>query len=400
MDIAEKVRVRWLDIKAAAHDGRQVFVVSDPEGITDRALVVSREVLVLLSLMDGTRSVRDIQEEYLRATGQLMYADRIASIVGTMDNHFMLLNRRYEDEVQRLKGEYDALPHREAFLAGKSYSADEGELRSFLTQMMQEAQQPDARDGVRGLIAPHIDYGRGMEVYRLAYRHFPLSDNLLVVVFGTCHKFVPRLWSISLKDLVTPLGRVEVPKDVAERIRSHALLAHYVDEWPHRNEHSIELQLPIIQLLAHGRSVSVLSILTGSLHECIADGRRLDEGEVPELIAALRDVLTCHDGPCIFIAAADLAHIGTQFGDGAVDRGVLEASERRDRVLLDTMQKADSAGFFETVKAEGDRRRICGLAPIYFTLSMLKNVQGEIVGYKQWTDGESSVSFAGVVFRS
>ncbi len=400
MDNLEKARVRWLDIKAAAHDGKQVFVVSDPEGITDKALVVSREVLLLLSLMDGSRSVRDIQEDYLRTSGQLMYADRIASIIETMDTHFMLLNQRYEDEVQRLKGEYDALPHREAFLAGRSYPAGEGELRDFLTQMMQEVHQAEGRDGVKGLIAPHIDYGRGMEVYRRTYCHFPARDNLLVVVFGTCHKFVPRLWSISLKDLVTPLGRVQVPKGVAERIRDHTLLANYVDEWPHRNEHSIELQLPIIQLLAGGCSFNVLSILTGSLHECISDGKRLDEGEVPELIAALRDVLTGHDGPCIFIAAADLAHIGTQFGDDAVSRGVLEKSERRDRVLLDTMQKADSAGFFETVKREGDRRRICGLAPIYFTLSMLKDVQGEIVGYKQWTDGQSSVSFAGAVFRS
>jgi AmmeMemoRadiSam system protein B len=400
MDNSEKARVRWLDVKAAAHEGKQVFVVSDPEGITDRALVVSREVLLLLSLMDGSRTVRDIQEEYLRASGQLMYTDRIATIIETMDSHFMLHNRRYKDEVQRLRGEYDALPHREAFLAGRSYPGNEGELRDFLGPMMQEMQQAEGHDGVKGLIAPHIDYGRGMEVYRQAYSHFPARDNLLVVVFGTCHKFVPRLWSISLKDLVTPLGRVQVPKDVAERIRQHALLADYVDEWPHRNEHSIELQLPIIQLLAHECSFSVLSILTGSLHGCIADGRRLDEGEVPELIAALRDVLTGHDGPCIFIAAADLAHIGTQFGDDAVSRSVLEESQRRDRVLLDTMQRADSAAFFETVKAEGDRRRICGLAPIYFTLSMLKDVQGEIVGYRQWTDGESSVSFAGAVFRS
>ncbi len=400
MDNAEKARVRWLDIKAATHEGRQVFVVSDPEGITDRALVVSREVLLLLSLMDGSRSVRDIQEEYLRMSGQLMYTDRIASIIETIDNHFMLLNQRYEDEVRRLRAEYDALPYREAFLAGRSYPGSAEELRDFLAQVMPEAQQAEGRDGIKGLIAPHIDYGRGMEVYRQTYGHFPVRDNLLVVVFGTCHKFVPRLWSISLKDLVTPLGRVEVPKDVAERIRDHAVLSSYVDEWPHRNEHSIELQLPIIQLLAHDRSFSVLSILTGSLHECISDDKRLDEGEVPELVAALRDVLSMHDGPCIFIAAADLAHIGTQFGDSAVDPDVLEASQRSDRVLLDTVQKVDSAGFFATVKREGDRRRICGLAPIYFTLSMLEDTQGEIVGYKQWSDGQSSVSFAGAVFRS
>ena len=51
------------------------------------------------------------------------------------------------------------------------------------------------------------------------------------------------------------------------------------------------------------------------------------------------------------------------------------------------------------ISSEGKgTKKICGLAPIYFALSMIEARAGSTIGYGQWTDGASSVSFAGVVF--
>lgn len=97
------------------------------------------------------------------------------------------------------------------------------------------------------------------------------------------------------------------------------------------------------------------------------------------------------------VAAADLAHIGAQFGDScSLDATTLADSRKKDEELLRLMSEVDARGFFDAVKREGDRRRICGLAPIYFLLSLLDGCRGEAVSYKQWTDGVSSVSFAGL----
>ena len=399
MDQSENPRVRWLDVVPTVHEGRETFVLRDPEGITDNALLVSRDVLFLISLMDGARSARDIRFEFMKASGLPIGEDRVTSVIRTLDDHFLLLNTRYEGHVSRLMEEYRALPFRNACLAGKSYPDDAEALRSYLASFMDRENASSLKGRVRGMIAPHIDYGRGLEVYGPTYRYLPRDKNTLFVVFGTCHKPTRRVWSIALRDVVTPLGRVRGAATVGDRVAQDALLRGYVDEWPHRNEHSIELQLPIIQFVMGEREFEVLSILTGSLHEYMEDGTRLDQGEVSELLARLKQVVKTHDGPVVFVAAADLAHIGAQFGDTGLDNAMLEESKEKDYALLQTVTAVDAEAFFETVRREGDKRRICGLAPIYFVLSMLDSDRGELIEYRQWTDGASSVSFAGAIFR-
>ncbi len=397
----EKARVRWLDIVPTVQAGREVFVIRDPEGITDKALMVSRDVLFLLALMDGTRSVTDMQAEYMRKWGVLMYTERIASVIQTMDEHFLLMNERYECQVCRLKEEYGARPLRESYLSGRSYPADREELVKLLDRMMiRHGEESGGGEVVKGMLVPHIDYERGVEVYVPTYRRLPRRDNTLFVIFGTCHKVAPRVWNIAVRDLNTPLGRVRSAGEIGTLLAEDSVLRDYIDEWPHRNEHSIELQIPLIQFLMGERPFEVLSILTGSLHEYMTDGRRLEEGEPGDLIGRLKPILAEHRGPCVLMAAADLAHIGAQFGDpGPLAHATMNESRQKDQELLETVLAADASGFFATVKREEDRRRICGLAPIYFTLSMLDACEGRLVGYQQWTDGASSVSFAGAVFR-
>jgi len=131
------------------------------------------------------------------------------------------------------------------------------------------------------------------------------------------------------------------------------------------------------------------------------DGRHPGQGEAADLAGRLKEILKAHEGPCVFIAAADLAHIGAQFGDPPpLHWSVLQDSRQRDEKLLRAVAAVDGAGFFDSVRQEGDKRRICGLAPIYFLLSMLDSCQGKIVGYDQWSDGASSVSFAAALFYS
>ena len=160
-----------------------------------------------------------------------------------------------------------ALSCRTSFLAGRSYPGDEAGLRAFMEGMLGQGQEPAGWDHVKGIIAPHIDYARGADVYCRAYKFLPVEENTLFVIFGTCHKPVPKVWNIALRDLKTPLGTVKGASVVGRLVREDVLLGTYVDEWPHRNEHSIELQLPIIQSVLGHDKFEVLSILTGSLHE-------------------------------------------------------------------------------------------------------------------------------------
>ena len=111
------------------------------------------------------------------------------------------------------------------------------------------------------------------------------------------------------------------------------------------------------------------------------------QGEAAELTGRLREILKAHDGPCVFIAGADLAHIGAQFGDAApLNQATLDESRRKDESLLNS-GRGGRGGLLRDGPAGGRRRRICGLAPIYFLLSMIDSCRGQVVGYDQWTDG-------------
>jgi MEMO1 family protein len=158
------------------------------------------------------------------------------------------------------------------------------------------------------------------------------------------------------------------------------------------------LQLPLIQFMMQ-HDFEILPILTGSMHEYVEGERSVDDGEIDEIVANLQEVLTTHGRPFIILAGADLAHIGAQFGDDfPLDTATLARSKARDEVLLESLKKVDAKGFFEGIKEEKDGRRICGLTPIFFQLKLLEGSRCDIVGYDQWTDGKSSVSFAGGIF--
>jgi hypothetical protein len=63
------------------------------------------------------------------------------------------------------------------------------------------------------------------------------------------------------------------------------------------------------------------------------------------------------------------------------------------------VERGDADGFFEAVARDGDRRRICGLSPIYSLLRMLgPGAAGALRRYAQWPDPQGTVTFASVVF--
>ena len=65
-------------------------------------------------------------------------------------------------------------------------------------------------------------------------------------------------------------------------------------------------------------------------------------------------------------------------------------------------QQGDADSFYRTIRAEGDRRNICGLAPIYLGLSALKDARGELVDYDTCVAdarGTSFVSICGIALE-
>ena len=377
-----------------------MILLRDSEGVTERALIVSRHTAFLLSLMDGTRTVDDIQAEFHKTFGELVDLDRIREIVKVMDSNLLLMNANFTRRLDEIKAAYHKASVREPCLAGKGYPDEPEELLTFLDDLLHMPPDGMSRGRLTGILAPHIDYGRGKEVYRRVYGCLKGMEAPLVVVFGTSHSYTEMMWNISLKDFATPLGIASCPPEMRSLIEGNRELKACVNEWPHRSEHSIELQLPIIQFLTGGKYGGILPILTGSMHQYVMGEKDLGADEIVTPLKNLREVLNAYGKPYLIVAGADLAHIGAQFGDPyPLDGEILTRSKAKDEAILGHVRDMDAGGFFEEIRSEGDGRRICGLTSIYLQLLLLEGDRCDIVDYGQWYDGRSSVSFAGAVFH-
>ena len=85
-------KLRYVEAHPFVQEGKEMVLIRDIEGIMENALLVSRDIAFLLSLMDGTRSLRDIQAEYMRAFGELLHIERIQQLAETMDKNLLLMS--------------------------------------------------------------------------------------------------------------------------------------------------------------------------------------------------------------------------------------------------------------------------------------------------------------------
>jgi hypothetical protein len=156
------------------------------------------------------------------------------------------------------------------------------------------------------------------------------------------------------------------------------------------------------QMFRNGQPVPTVPILCGHFGAFL-EGRWDPAKHEPFTAAvnALRAMMASRR--TLVVAAADLAHVGPAFGDpyglDFVGRAQLRNADER---LLRAVHAGDETAFFEQLKAEGDRRHVCGLPPIYLTLRLLGEVRGEPAGYALCPadpQGVSFVSIAGVILR-
>jgi len=99
------------------------------------------------------------------------------------------------------------------------------------------------------------------------------------------------------------------------------------------------------------------------------------------------------------IAGADLAHVGPRFAiPSRCRRPSWPRLAGEDGRCSRRSRAGDAEAFFDRVARDGDRRRICGLSPIYALLRALGGTRGTLRRYAQWPDPEGVVTFASVVF--
>jgi AmmeMemoRadiSam system protein B len=423
-------RIRAVEIFPHGSDPAGDYILRDPRGLA-RTVVVPSAVAMLISCMNGRRSLEEIAFEFKLAVGQRIAEEEIEKLVSQLDALHFLESPTFAAFEKKQADDYIALEIRPAAHAGGAYHGEPTGLRAQLGDLFTREGGPGLLpwEGLKspspvlggghnieiqrggesklcGVMSPHIDFHRGGSSFAWAYdRVVTDSPSKLFVILGTAHTPLKSFYSVSNKSFDTPLGTVPTDRKFVDTLAKRLGYPDSIfrDELPHRHEHSIEFQALMLQyILGERRDYRIVPILVGSFHPFVQNGRLPNESPaVAEFIEALRETAVETGEEVCFVGGVDMAHIGQQFGDPELlDDERLKSQWTDDQNLLMKACAGDAAGWYEHVANQGDANRICGLAPMYTLLETVKPKRGELLKYDQAVadDRSSCVSFASVAF--
>jgi AmmeMemoRadiSam system protein B len=434
-------KLRPVEVRLFVDQGRPVFILRDPLALSDKIAIVPQVLGPLLALLDGSRDVAGVHAALLVRAGMRVAPEIIQRVIDQLDDALLLQNDHFAQAYAETLRAYRTAPFRPPALAGPSYPAEPAALRSLLDGYLGRisvngsnanssighlaslthvtpdslpvspgdsdgSEHSQSRTGIVGLVSPHIDYQRGGRVYAGAWGRAAAAvrNADLAIILGTDHAGGAGRITLTRQHYATPYGVLPTASDVVDAIAAAiGEEAAFAEEIHHRGEHSVELAAVWLHHMRDGQPCQVLPILCGSFHHFIQG--QADPATDATLNTTLDVLRAAAAGRrVVVIAAADLAHVGPAFSDPfPIDHIQYARLQAADEILIQTITDGDADAFFRTIAAEGDRRNICGLPPIYLTLRLLNGQgRGELTGYERCpADGQNTsfVSVCGVVFR-
>lgn len=394
-----------LEIVPVVYEGERGFLIRDGLGLIERPVILQRDALSVLALLDGRRSLRDVQLELVRRRGgALVGTEAVEALVAELDAARVLDSPGFRRARQKFVADYARLEVREAVLAGSSYPAGARELADHLDRVLEQ----DGGDGpaadpaaALALVAPHIELETGKALYARAYRSIRRLAPERIVLLGTGHHLDDGHFSLTDKDFETPLGRVRTDREAVAALRAAGGKAVSPSDIAHRREHSLEFQLIFLQRL-FGPSFSLVPVLCGSFRDEL--GRASRPAEVPGVsgvVAVLSGIIRDGGTKTLAVAGVDFSHIGPKFGNAEDAVSLLVEARAHDGALIDAACRHDVAGFWEETRRNGDRTNVCGFSSLAVLLEALPPVRGTKLGYEFWREEEtrSAVSFAAILFE-
>ncbi len=399
-------KLRWpLNIRLESLPDQHVLLIECPVGITPEPLGLVPLVSPLLHLFDGRHSVEDIATQFQT---QGATVDIIEQLIELLDKHYFLDTPRYDQENKRVRDTFREATVREAALAGRGYSTSATLLGAQLDDLLFHGSTLEIplKGGMLGLMAPHIDYHRGGTAYGISYSSLRDEQHDLYILIGTSHQYSDKMFHLTRKNFDSPLGAAVCDTAFMDSLAElYGPERSYADEFLHRREHSLELQVPFLKRMKD--TATIAPILVGGFYQMLQSDKPPSEFEEYETFAsALAEVISGRlkrEQSVCFIAGVDMAHVGQQFGDkDKLTPEKMQHIEERDQQYLDCIVAQDKEALFAHIAEDMDARRICGFPTMYTLIDVCDKLgiqyTAQLFDYQQAVDfnTECAVTFAGM----
>jgi MEMO1 family protein len=262
-------------------------------------------------------------------------------------------------------------------VSGRFYPSDPLELTA-LVRKFAKAVPPFESARVRACLVPHAGYVYSghvtgavlarisipRKILILGVRHFPRGEQAAILSNGA--------WR-------TPLGDAPIDESLAAALRKACPLLRE-DSVAHSAEHSLEVQIPFLQVLAPNFTFVPIALGTARFEDLVSVGKAIGQ-----MLASLQDDV-------LLLTTSDLNH----YEDDATTRV-------KDHKAIDQLLAFNPRGLYDACRNENIS--MCGLGPAVAMLTALSELgakRSELVKYATSADisGDRSavVGYAGMLF--
>ena len=259
--------------------------------------------------------------------GQKRVPIDIANFTSSFNNNDLKRNKEdnlngYINNLDKKNCEIVKRAIREPAVAGSFYSENTKSLFETLSNLF-SASLPKAEAGnPKALIVPHAGYMYSGQIAANAFSNWINEKDLIenVVIIGPSHRVLFDGIAIPKMNIFkTPLGEVSLKNSFIEQLKN--LPQVIIDDEPHRQEHSIEVQIPFLQKILGNFKILPLAV-----------GRTSGE-KVAEIIELLWGQENTR-----FVISSDLSHYKEYNTAQKIDEHTAKAIERMDYASINSHQ--------------------------------------------------------------
>jgi len=287
---------------------------------------------------------------------------------------------------------------RKPVVAGQFYPADRDEALGAVLECLASpaSAEPLPESIVAGLV-PHAGWTfsgplAAMVFSAVKQRHEHVKT---FVVCGAAHGYLGQAPAVDVSDRwETPLGQIEIDHALREQLFDRGVVT--AEGAAHRHEHSIEVQVPLIQHLFP--AAQLLPIIVPARETAITLGDALGT-----VVSEAGETIVC-------IGSTDLTHYGPRYGFtpvGAGSDGVRWAHDVNDRAFIDRALRLEPEDLLAQALESGNA---CGPGAAAATIAAARRLgvgagrllahtnSSDIMLQQMGTASRDSVGYAAVVF--
>ncbi len=226
---------------------------------------------------------------------------------------------------------------RRSTASGSFYPADPETLRKQIDGFMESAEPLDLHN-IKAIISPHAGYIYSGEIAGYSFKQVEGAKYDSIIIIAPSHAEYFDYASVYNGDAYeTPLGIVKIDKNRANALAESSPLVQ-PSSYGHRDEHSLEVQLPFIQTV-FGKDMSIVPVVIGNQ----------SRENIEELGSIAGELFS--DDNILIIASTDLSHYHPY-----------DTASKLDEKVSRLIGSFDTGGLMEEFIS--DKAEMCGGGPV------------------------------------